>query len=101
MPNDIWNIVPEDKWRTDSHCAVFPVELLDLPIKATCPVGGVILDPFVGTGSTVVAGLIHGRRAIGIDISSEYLDVSEARLQDVQVRLSKLQPPPNVVEEPF
>ena len=84
MPNDIWNIVPEDVWRTDSHCAVFPVALLDLPIKATCPAQGILLDPFVGTGSAVVAGLMHGRRAIGIDISSEYLDVAEARLRTLR-----------------
>ncbi len=90
MPNDIWNIVPEDEWRTDSHCAVFPVELLDLPIKATCPAGGVILDPFVGTGSTVIAGLMYGRRAIGIDISSEYLDVAETRLRDIQTKLGSV-----------
>ena len=101
MPNDIWNIVPEDEWRTDSHCAVFPVELLDLPIKATCPAGGVILDPFVGTGSTVIAGLMYGRRAIGIDISSEYLDVAETRLRDIQTKLGQVQPVSDVVEEPF
>ena len=101
MPNDIWNIVPEDEWRTDSHCAVFPVELLDLPIKATCPAGGVILDPFVGTGSTVIAGLMYGRRAIGIDISSEYLDVAETRLRDIQTKLGQVQPASDVVEEPF
>lgn len=84
MPNDIWDIVPEDEWRTDSHCAVFPVELLELPIKATCPSRGILLDPFVGTGSTVVAGLTFGRRAIGIDVSQEYLDVAKLRLNGVQ-----------------
>ena len=84
MPNDIWNIVPEDKWRTDSHCAVFPAELLDLPIKATCPSEGILLDPFVGTGSTVVAGLLHNRRSIGIDISSEYIELAETRCEGIQ-----------------
>ena len=90
MPNDIWNIVPEDEWRTDSHCAVFPVALLELPIKATCPGRGVLLDPFVGTGSTVVAGLMFGRRAIGIDVSSEYLDVAKQRVSSVKVELSNI-----------
>ena len=88
MPNDIWNIVPEDEWRTDSHCAVFPVALLELPIKATCPVEGVLLDPFVGTGNTVVAGLMLGRRAIGIDVSNEYLDVARLRMNRVQKELN-------------
>ena len=85
MPNDIWNIVPEDQWRTDSHSAVFPVELLELPIKATCPPNGILLDPFVGTGSAVVAGLTLGRRAIGIDISAEYLEVAKKRIYRVQM----------------
>ena len=88
MPNDIWNIVPEDEWRTDSHCAVFPVALLELPIKATCPAEGVLLDPFVGTGSTVVAGMRLGRRAIGIDVSQEYLDVARFRMHRVLKELS-------------
>lgn len=80
MPNDIWNIAPEDEWRKDSHCAVFPVALLEIPIKATCPNQGILLDPFVGTGSSIVAGLTHGKRAIGIDISHEYIEIARSRI---------------------
>ena len=100
MPNDIWSIVPEDEWRTDSHCAVFPVALLELPIKATCPRHGILLDPFVGTGSAVVAGLMFGRRAIGIDISPEYLQVANLRVNRVQIELGNIEPAPNVADEP-
>ena len=88
LPGDIWTIVPEDEWRTDSHCAVFPIDLLEIPIKATCPKDGVVLDPFVGTGSAVVAGLQFGRRAIGIDISEEYLDTAYQRIAKTLVRFS-------------
>ena len=84
LPSDIWSIVPEDEWRTDSHAAVFPVDLLELPINATCPVGGVLLDPFAGTGSALLAAIQMGRRAIGIDISREYLDVALRRLLEYQ-----------------
>lgn len=87
-PADIWTIVPEDEWRTDTHCAVFPIELLEIPIKATCPQDGILLDPFVGTGSTVVAGLQFGCRAIGIDVSVEYLDLARQRVYKTQGRLS-------------
>jgi len=79
LPNDIWNIVPEDEWRTDDHCAVFPIELLELPIKATCPLNGIVLDPFVGTGSTIAAALKLGRRGIGIDISKKYVSIATKR----------------------
>jgi DNA modification methylase len=80
-PGDVWRIVPEDAWRKDAHAAVFPAELCRIPILATCPPGGVVLDPFAGTGTTLVAALALGRRAVGVDVSSEYLAVAERRLQ--------------------
>lgn len=81
LPCDIWNIVPEDTWRKDSHCAVFPEELLRIPILATCPENGIVLDPFSGTGSTVSAALKLGRRGIGIDLSEEYNNIANKRVR--------------------
>ena len=83
LPSDIWRIVPEDKWRKDNHCAVFPEALLTIPIKATSRPNGIILDPYSGTGSTVVAALKLGRRGIGIDLSEHYIKVSEERLKSI------------------
>ncbi|KTG09531.1 DNA methyltransferase [Haloprofundus marisrubri] len=80
MPENIWDIVPEDEHRDDTHCAVYPVDLCELPIKATCPEDGIVLDPFAGTGTTVVAANKHQRRGIGIDASKEYLETAESRL---------------------
>jgi DNA modification methylase len=88
LPNDVWNIVPEDDWRTDDHCAVFPIELLEIPIKSTCPEKGILLDPFVGTGSAVVAALKLGRRGIGIDISKKYVKIAIDRIKKVQITLT-------------
>lgn len=87
LPTDIWNIVPEDTWRKDGHCAVFPESLLKIPILATSPVGGIILDPFSGTGSTVAASVKLGRKGIGIDLSKEYLSVSEKRVSNIGLLL--------------
>lgn len=81
LPSDVWNIVTEDTWRTDSHCAVYPEELLRIPILATCPEGGIILDPFNGTGTTVSAALKLGRRGVGIELSPEYIKISQQRIQ--------------------
>lgn len=81
MPENVWDIVPEDEHRDDSHCAVYPVELCEKPIKATCPPDGVVLDPFAGTGTTVVAANKHQRRGIGIDASAEYLETAQERLE--------------------
>ena len=83
LPSDIWNIVTEDTWRKDSHAAVFPEELLRIPILATCPEGGIVLDPFSGTGSTVAAAVKLGRRGIGIDLSKKYIDGSIKRLESI------------------
>lgn len=82
LPSDIWRIVPEDKWRKDAHCAVFPEELLKTPILSTCPVNGIVLDPFSGTGSTVKAAVRLGRRGIGIDLSGQYTELAIKRLAD-------------------
>jgi DNA modification methylase len=80
-PDDLWNIIPEDEWRKDSHFAVFPKELCEIPIKATCPPDGIVIDPFVGTGTAIVAALELNRRGIGIDVSSEYLEVARKRIE--------------------
>jgi len=91
MPENIWDIVPEDDHRDDSHCAVYPVELCELPIKATCPEDGIVLDPFVGTGTTVIAANKLSRRAIGIDQSMDYLETARDRLDSgVQMTLDTL-----------
>lgn len=84
LPSDIWNIVTEDTWRKDNHCAVFPEELLRIPILATSPIGGYVLDPFSGTGSTIAASVKLGRKGIGIELSEEYVTVAKKRLAAVQ-----------------
>jgi DNA modification methylase len=84
-PGDVWHIIPEDEWRKDAHYAVFPQELCELPIKATCPQGGVLLDPFAGTGTALVTAVMMGRRGIGIDTSARYLLEARRRLQQATI----------------
>lgn len=85
LPNDIWNIVTEDTWRKDNHCAVFPEELLRIPLLATCPENGIVLDPFSGTGTTVSAALKLNRKGIGIDLSKEYINVATKRVSNINL----------------
>lgn len=82
-PGDIWRITPEDEVRVreDRHFAVYPKELCEIPIRSTCPIGGIVLDPLVGTGTTILSALEQGRRGIGIDISKEYLAVAKRRIE--------------------
>lgn len=79
-PFDVWDIIPEDTQSRGSHFAPYPVDLCRIPIMATCPPGGIVLDPFCGTGTTMVAARALGRRSIGIDLSSHYLDMARERL---------------------
>jgi len=83
LPSDVWDIVTEDTWRKDSHCAVYPEELLITPILATCPENGIVLDPFNGTGTTVVASLKLGRCGVGIDLSPQYIKTAQERIDNL------------------
>lgn len=63
------------------HPATFPNQLpLDM-IECFCPPGGIVLDPFNGSGTTVVAAAQLGRKYIGIDISEKYCEISRQRLK--------------------
>jgi site-specific DNA-methyltransferase (adenine-specific) len=78
-PTDVWNILPEDTQNRAAHFAAYPVDLCLIPILATCPEGGMVLDPFCGTGSTLIAARSLGRSCVGIDISSAYLALCRKR----------------------
>lgn len=83
-PSDVWDIVPEDTQKRDAHFAPYPMDLCRIPILATCPPGGTVLDPFCGTGTTLVAALSMGRNAMGIDVSPRYAEMTKARLVGLQ-----------------
>ena len=82
-PSDVWNIMPEDTQKRIGHFAAYPVDLCRIPILATCPPKGIVLDPFCGTGTTLYAAKILGRKSVGIDISREYLDLSRTRCESL------------------
>ena len=78
-PGDVWDIVPEDTQSRVSHFAPYPMDLCRIPLLATCPVDGVALDPFCGTGTTLLAARNLGIQSIGIDVSRHYLDLTSER----------------------
>lgn len=61
------------------HFAVFPPELVETPIKAGCPPGGVVLDPFGGTGTTSEVARRLGRASIIIELNPDYLELVKER----------------------
>jgi site-specific DNA-methyltransferase (adenine-specific) len=78
-PSDVWDILPEDTQKRKLHFAPYPEDLCKIPILATCPQSGVVLDPFMGTGTTSLVAFQLQRKSIGIDISSEYLTIARER----------------------
>lgn len=80
-PGDVWDILPEDTHQRTRHFAPYPADLCRIPLLATCPEGGVVLDPFAGTGTTSRVALELGRKSIGIDLSAEYLAEARARVR--------------------
>lgn len=78
-PRDVWDIIPEDTQKRKAHFAPYPEDLCKMPILATCPPDGVVLDPFAGTGTTMLVAFQLGRKSMGIDVSKEYLNLAEER----------------------
>jgi site-specific DNA-methyltransferase (adenine-specific) len=62
------------------HFAVYPPELIETPIKAGCPKGGVVLDPFMGSGTTALVARQLGRNFIGVELNPDYVRLARRRL---------------------
>ena len=92
-PLSVWTIPTATKQSTFSqkkHIAVFPEQLVILPIKATCPSNGLLLDPFCGSGTAlhVAVALGEGRKAIGIDISEKSLQEAQMIAENIEKNIS-------------
>lgn len=62
-PGDVWDVLPEDTQGRTAHFAPYPEDLCKVPILASCPEAGVVLDPFCGTGTTNLVAFQVGRNA--------------------------------------
>jgi DNA modification methylase len=74
----VWTITT--KPFKEAHFATFPPEIPERCIKAGCPVGGVVLDPFAGAGTTGMVAKQLGRDFIGIELNPEYCRMAENRI---------------------
>ena len=81
----VWSIATA---RFDkAHFATYPEELCEVPIKAGCPVNGVVLDVFAGAGTTLVVAKRLGRKYVGVELNPDYCRIIEDRLKgDVPFR---------------
>lgn len=76
-----WSIAPERNMKKIGHPAMFPEELATRAIQLFSFVGDVVLDPFNGAGTTTAVAKKLGRRYVGIDISQEYCQIAQNRLE--------------------
>jgi len=75
----VWTIATHS--FPEAHFATFPEKLVDPCIKAGCPSDGLVLDPFMGSGTTGIVALNLGRRFIGIELNPKYVEIAEKRLE--------------------
>lgn len=76
---DIWSIVARPD-NPGTHFAPYPRELVERCLACGCRPGGAVLDPFVGSGTTMTAALARGSPAVGIELKREYADYTAARI---------------------
>lgn len=79
---DVWNI--NTKPCKEAHFATFPDTLIEPCVLAGCPEGGIILDPFMGVGTTGMVAKRHNRNYVGIELNSEYIEIAENRIANSQ-----------------
>jgi excisionase family DNA binding protein len=77
---DVWKIVARPE-NPGVHFAPYPRELVDRCLDVGCPPGGTVLDPFVGSGTTMLSALSRKCQAIGIDLKPEYCDFVAERIR--------------------
>jgi DNA modification methylase len=75
---NVWTITT--KPFKDAHFATFPKDLIEPCIKAGCPEGGVVLDPFGGSGTTGIVAALNNRNAILIELNQNYIDIANKRI---------------------
>ena len=87
-PSDVWQISKvtsgknrSSKERTE-HPAQFPLEMIDRIIKAGSNNRDLVIDPFMGSGTTAIAALKNGRKVIGFEVNSDYVKIIANRIDE-------------------
>lgn len=79
----VWSI--NTKPFKEKHFATYPEELIITPIKACCPENGIVLDPFMGSGTTAVVARSLGLKYVGIELNPDYIKIAEKRLAQITI----------------
>ncbi|MFZ6845601.1 DNA-methyltransferase [Undibacterium sp. RuTC16W] len=88
-PKDVWSVsrLHREHAEREDHPTQKPLEIVERMVKASCPVGGIVLDPFMGSGTTAVAARNCGRDYVGFELNEEYCERIAARLDSLAVQV--------------
>jgi len=75
---DVWTVTPAQ--YKEAHFATFPEALIDPCIRAGCPAGGIVLDPFMGSGTTAIVAAKMSRNWARIELNPKYIEMAKRRL---------------------
>jgi DNA modification methylase len=81
----VWSVATRP--YPDAHFATFPPKLVEPMVLAGCPGGGLVLDPFAGSGTTLQVAVERGRNALGIELNPAYVSLAESRLSGITAPL--------------
>ena len=101
-PGDLWSIpnVKANHVEKTTHPCQFPVELIERLVLSMTDERDWVLDPFLGVGTTAIAALMHGRRAIGAEIQSEYVGIAKDRIREAEQGKLRIRPLDRPVYDP-
>ncbi len=101
-PGDVWEFpnVKSNHVEKTEHPAQFPVELVERFVLALTQEGDWVLDPFGGSGTTLIAALLHKRRAAMAEIIPKYVEIAKARLQAAWEGKLRVRPMERAVFDP-
>jgi len=99
---EIWDIpnVKSNHPEKTSHPCQYPVELVERCVLAFTNKGDTVLDPYAGVASSLIAAIMHGRNALGVDRCQEYIDIGHARIESLLNGTLKTRPLNKPVYEP-
>jgi site-specific DNA-methyltransferase (adenine-specific) len=85
-PKDVWSVsrLHRQHGERENHPTQKPLEIVERMVLASCPAGGTVLDPFMGSGTSAVAAARHGRRFVGFELNPDYFRIVEKRVAEAR-----------------
>jgi len=101
-PGDIWNIpnVKSNHVEKTEHPCQYPVELIERLVLAMSDEGDWVLDPFLGTGTSIIAAIRHERKGAGAEVLKKYIDIARTRINQAMDGILRVRPMNRPIYDP-